>query len=121
MLRLVVFLFLRIFSLIKNFYHSHKYLDLSKNIFQKILIQNCKKFPIKIIDFNNKLEVQVHNTIVKLVDQLLQLNKDLQSATLPEQKERLKLRIGYCEDKINKIVYELYGLTEEEIGIIENN
>jgi type II restriction/modification system DNA methylase subunit YeeA len=38
---------------------------------------------------------------------------------LSNQKEQIKSRIGYCEDKINEIVYELYGLTEEEIGIIE--
>jgi len=38
---------------------------------------------------------------------------------LPEKIEQIRSRIGYCEDKINEIVYELYGLTEEEIGIVE--
>ena len=31
----------------------------------------------------------------------------------------LKNRIDYCESRINEIVYQLYGLIEEEIGIIE--
>jgi hypothetical protein len=43
----------------------------------------------------------------------------LQTATLPERIEQIKSRIGYCEDKINEIVYGLYGLTEEDIGMIE--
>jgi len=106
-------------SNLMNFYHSHKYLDLSKNLFQKILIQNCKKFPIKAIDQKNKKEVQQQEQIIKHVEQLLQLNKDLQTATLPNQKEQIKSRIDYCEDKINEIVYELYGLTEEEVKIVE--
>jgi len=59
--------------------------------------------------------------IIKHVDQLLQLNKDLQTATLPSQKKQIQSRIGYCEDKINEMVYELYGLTEEEIQIIETS
>ena len=41
------------------------------------------------------------------------------TATLPNQIEQIKSMIGYCEDKINEIVYGLYGLTEEEIKMIE--
>jgi hypothetical protein len=29
------------------------------------------------------------------------------------------IKIAHSEDQINEIVYELYGLTEEEIGVIE--
>lgn len=107
-------------SKLMNFYHGHKYLDLSKNLFQKILIQNCKKFPIRIIDSNNKTEVQYQDEIIKLVDQLLQLNQQLQSETVPGTIELLKNRIAYAEDKIDQIVYQLYELTPEEIKLIEN-
>lgn len=58
--------------------------------------------------------------IIKHVDQLLQLNQELQSETLPGNIELLKNRISYAEDKIDQIVYELYELTEEEIKLIEN-
>ena len=53
------------------------------------------------------------------MDLILQLNKELQVATLPERIEQIQSRIEYCEDKINGIVYELYGLTGEEVRIIE--
>jgi len=46
-------------------------------------------------------------------------NKELQTATLPEKIEQIRSRIGYCEDKVNEIVYELYGLSEEEVGVVE--
>jgi len=42
-------------------------------------------------------------------DLMLQLNNDLQSATLPDQKEQLKARIGHTDEKINRMVYALYG------------
>jgi hypothetical protein len=51
---------------------------------------------------------------------MLQLHKDLRSATLPDQKEHLKARISHTDDKLNRMVYQLYGLTEEEAGVVEN-
>lgn len=103
-----------------NFYHGHKYLDLSKNLFQKILIQNCKKLPIKIIDRKNKVEVQQHQEIIKIVNQLIQLTKDLNGETFKGKVDQLQNRIDYAEQRINEIVYQLYGLTEEEIALVEN-
>ena len=73
------------------------------------------------MDLAKREDKQSHDLIVKHVDQLLQLNRDLQVATLPNQKELIKSRIAYSEDKINGIVYELYGLTESEIQTIETN
>ena len=102
-----------------NFYHSHKYLDLSKKLFQKILIQNCKKFPIKTVNKKNIKEAQHLSNIIKLVDQLLQLNKDKQNISLPNQLEIIENRIDYTEHKIDQIVYQLYDLNEDEIKIVE--
>ena len=50
---------------------------------------------------------------------MLQLNKDLQTATLPEQKEQIQQRINYTDKKIDQLVYQLYDLTEEEIKVVE--
>ena len=41
-------------STLMNFYHRYKFLDLEKNLFQKILIANCKMFPIKEIDYKQQ-------------------------------------------------------------------
>jgi len=104
-------------SNLMNFYHSHKYLDLSKNLFQKILIQNCKKFPIKTID--NQYDFQIQSEIILLVELLIQLNKELQTAKIPSKTEQMQTRIDHTETRINRLVYELYGLTEEEIALVE--
>ena len=78
-----------------------------------------KNFPIKKIDEKNKFEKANHNEMVQLVDLLLQLNKEKQQTTTPDRLNQLNTRIQYTDDKINKLVYELYGLTEEEVGIVE--
>jgi len=90
-----------------------------KTLFPKIKKSEIETIPVCTIDFADKKQKQDYDEIVKYVDQLLQLNKDFQTVALPEKKEQIKSRIDYCEDKINEIVYELYGLTEEEIGIIK--
>ncbi|MBX2931796.1 MAG: hypothetical protein KF781_07625 [Chitinophagaceae bacterium] len=77
-------------------------------------IPYLSKLPIK----TNPTKEQ-ENDIIKLVEQLLQLNKELLTQTLPEKIEQLKNRIVYAEDKINQLVYKLYNLTTDEINMIE--
>jgi hypothetical protein len=54
-----------------------------------------------------------------LVTQILSLNKKLQDASLDHEKELLARQVEATDASIDKLVYELYGLTEEEIGIVE--
>ncbi|MBA7529424.1 hypothetical protein ES705_21622 [subsurface metagenome] len=59
--------------------------------------------------------------IVKLVDNLLKLNKKLQKTKLETQRNQLQRAIDYSERKIDEMVYGLYGLSKKEIEIIENS
>lgn len=165
-----------------NFYHKYTFLDLEKRLFQKILIANCKKFPIPINRLNNQHEID------KMVDRLIDLNKELQrniealynfilskyrlqsdsnklhnwntlafsdfinelekvrkreckerndrfiKMTINEEAEwesylkaeqekvkELECKINNADLEIDQIVYDLYGLTVEEIEIVENS
>lgn len=101
------------------FYFRKKYNRQDKT-FPEIRIYELASLPIQSVDFEDKTQVEIYNAIVKSVDQLLQLNKDLQSATLESKKEQIQSKITHYEDRINEQVYQLYGLMEEEIKIIEN-
>jgi hypothetical protein len=59
---------------------------------------------------NSRPEKQAHDKIVGYVEKLLELNKSAE----PDQKQ-----IQHYENQIDKLVYELYGLNEDEIKIIE--
>ncbi len=90
-------------------------------VFEDKLFPYARISQLETIPFPIKYREEVHGEIIKHVEQLLQLNKDLQNETLPNRIEQLKNRIEYAEDKINQIVYELYGLTQSEINLIENS
>jgi len=78
----------------------------------RFIKQYLEILPIK---YNERLKKE----IVQLVETTLQLNKEKQQTTTPDKLEQLNTRIQYTDDKINKLVYTLYGLSEEEVGIVE--
>jgi hypothetical protein len=77
-----------------------------------------KNFPIRKIDTKNKRDIETHGKIVCLVERMLSLHK--QSKRTPQAKEVLQREIEATDKQIDKLVYELYGLTEEEIKIVED-
>jgi len=58
--------------------------------------------------------------MVSLVDRMLDLNKKLQTVKIAHDRELLERQIKITDDQIDRLVYELYGLTEEEIGVVES-
>ncbi len=108
-------------SVLLTFYHRYRYLDLSKQTFQKILIQDAKYFPIYLPDLDNKQDKARHDRMVKLVEHMLALNQELAAARTEHDKTALQRQIDATDGQIDKLVYELYGLTEEEIGIVEGS
>jgi hypothetical protein len=47
------------------------------------------------------------------------VHKQLPKAKTPHEQESLKRTIAVTDNQIDALVYELYGLTEEEVGIVE--
>jgi len=88
--------------------------DYYQNLLQRFHVAE-QKYNSGLFDFKK----DKHNKIVKFVDQLLQLNKELQSTVLVEKSEQLKHRIDYIESKIDELVYQLYGLSDKDIKSID--
>lgn len=80
-----------------------------------------KNLPIRRSDFNNPAEKKRYDDLVALVDRMLELNKRLapiRNTVCAEQEELLR-QIKQTDQEINNLVYDLYGLTEEERKIVE--
>jgi hypothetical protein len=90
-------------------------------VFAEVKVVNLEKLPIKILSDKNKIEKTKHDEIIKNVSLLLELNEDIKKTKLQTKIDQIKQRIEHAEDKINKLVYELYDLTPEEIAIIEES
>ncbi|MFT4308799.1 MAG: hypothetical protein ACMXYM_05545, partial [Candidatus Woesearchaeota archaeon] len=71
-------------------------------------------------DFSVPEEKKMHDEIVELVDRMLDLHKRLDSLHGSEKEAALR-EIERTDRRINDIVYELYGITEEERRIIESS
>lgn len=75
--------------------------------------QYINDFPIPDIDKNTE------ENLIKLVDNIIDLNKKLSSEKNPNTIEMLNTRIQAVDKAIDNIVYALYGLNDEEVRIIE--
>jgi hypothetical protein len=70
---------------------------------------------LPVCSFNKDMQLQVE----VLVTQMLDLNKRLATARLPQEKTILQRQIAATDHQIDQLVYQLYSLTNEEIAIIE--
>ncbi len=57
--------------------------------------------------------------MVGLVETMLKLHKDLPKAKTPHEQESIQRQIAATDRQIDELVCELYGLTEDEIRIVE--
>lgn len=104
--RLSFFIFKQIFPKLRGDYFEPSYIFF-------------KDFPIHNTVASNMTEEKKHNRMVSLVNRMLDLHRQLHAATLPQQKDLLQRQIDATDREIDNLVYELYGLTAEEIKIVE--
>jgi len=88
-------------------------------VFPQVKMSKVRALPFRTIDFSKPDEVKKHDKMVSLVDEMLELHKKISGIKNPDGKTRLQRQIDSTDGQIDKLVYELYGLTDEEIGIVE--
>jgi hypothetical protein len=81
--------------------------------------QDVLKLPIRRIDSKNREDKAKQKKMVSLVEQILERNRELTAETWSINEERLQGEIKALDHEIDALVYELHGLTEEEIAIVE--
>ncbi len=64
-------------------------------------------------------EAESHDKLVELVDKMLALTPKLRAETNESKRKTLQNAVDATDRQIDQLVYELYGLTEEEIRIVE--
>jgi type I restriction-modification system DNA methylase subunit len=79
--------------------------------------QALERLPYRSINFTDPADKSRHDRMVSLVERMLALHK--QTARTPQEQEMLQREIAATDAQIDRLVYELYGLTEDEIRIVE--
>ena len=87
----------------------------------QLIFNYLGKIPIRVINFSDPQDVARNDRMVSLVDQMLSLHKQLQEARTPHDQTAFQRQIEATDRQIDALVYELYGLTEEEIKIVEES
>jgi type I restriction-modification system DNA methylase subunit len=90
--------------------------------FYRYFSQYISQLPIRRIGFENLTEKLAHDEIVRLVERMLALQKERQSVRREDDLDRvrnLERQIAQVDAEIDQRVYALYGLTQDEIKIVE--
>jgi hypothetical protein len=83
--------------------------------------QFIEQLPIRTINFDDPAEKAQHDKLVALVESILELQKKHHDARMERDKELYERQIKIVDAQIDKLVYDLYGLTEEEAKVAKKN
>jgi len=78
------------------------------------------QIPIPKFDLSDSIHKAQHNKLVTLVEQMLSAQKEVHLTTSDSTKNVLHQKISILDKQIDKLVYELFSLTEKEIQIVED-
>jgi len=81
--------------------------------------QYVGKLPVRTIDFADHNEKSRHDRIVELVEAMLALHRKMPIAKTPHETTLIQRQISAADRQIDRLVYELYGLSDDEIKIVE--
>jgi type I restriction-modification system DNA methylase subunit len=107
-------------SKVMTYYHRKRYLDEFKMRFQKILIKDCRRLPIREIDERDKSEVKLRTDLVGAVKRLMALQEELDHAKTPHEQAVVRRQLVSIDREIDRLVYRLYGLSDSEIEVVES-
>jgi len=105
-----------------SYWFIHRFGKLQRSIFPQFKINELREFIIPNIDLSLKADKAKHDNLVLLVDKMLELKLRESTISLsPQLTTTIRRQIDGLDGAIDMAVYELYGLTEAEIKIIETN
>ena len=102
-------------SKLLNFVFANTFIDY--NIKPTYLAQ----LPIRQVDLACPKDKKLYSRMVKLVDSMLAMHKQLASAKSEGQRGAMQRQIEATDAEIDRLVYALYGLTKHEIAIVEGS
>ena len=80
---------------------------------------NVARLPIRRINFADATDRARHEQIIARVTRILQLHQQLPAALNDVARARIERELNVSDEQIDALVYELYGLTPEEISVVE--
>lgn len=87
--------------------------------FFRYFTQYIAQLPIRTIDPNDRTDRALHDRMVTLVEQMTSLHLRLSKHNTAHERTGTERQIDATDRQIDHLVYELYGLTDAEIRLVE--
>ena len=107
-------------SKLLNFFYT-RFLKSTKKVFSEIQARQVAQLPIPKLNLKNPTSRAAHDKLVALVDKMLLLVPKLRAAKSEGDRATLQNAVAATDRAIDALVYELYGLTAEEIALVEKS
>jgi type I restriction-modification system DNA methylase subunit len=104
-----------------TWYHHRRNPKAKKGLFPKVLVSDLSRLPIARLDSANKHSAKAHDRVVQLVQQMLDLHERLAKVKTEHERTALQRQIDATDSQIDQLVYELYGLSDDEIRLVEES
>jgi hypothetical protein len=85
----------------------------------RLIYQYMEKVPVRVINPANKVDKAARDQIVTWVNQTIYLHKLRSGTKTPHEQTVIDRQISVIDSQIDQLVYELFGLTDEEIKLVE--
>jgi hypothetical protein len=101
-----------------SWYHHKRNPKAKKGLFPKVLVSDLGKLPIPPCD-SKQLQTEPARRIITAVGRMLSLKSRESVVKTAHERTALQRQIEATDREIDRLVYELYGLTGNEIRIVE--
>jgi hypothetical protein len=99
-------------------YWTEKYYD-RRRTFPKIKGTYLKRLPIRLPRADREADAARAERMASLANSMLSLSKDFVAARSLAQKDIIQRQIDATDREIDRLVYDIYGLTADEIALVE--
>ena len=95
-----------------NYLFQRRYVDINiKGIY-------LKEIPIRQIDFGSQLDMHYYESMIELVNKILNLNDELQTTNFTDKRISIEQELALIDRQIDNLVYDMYGLDKQEREIV---
>ena len=98
-----------------SYLYLHQVSQATKDDFPQVTIKDILNLPFPDVESHSKKLKTIEGNVTLMID----LNRKLEKARTPHDIEHIERQIKATDSQIDRLVYELYGLTEEEIRVVE--
>jgi hypothetical protein len=102
-------------STLVNFIFGRQHIDIhAKGVY-------LVELPLPAVDFGDETSTRCHDSMIGLVSRMLDRTARLVAAKTDHETTALRRETDSLDRQIDRLVYDLYGLTDDEIALVEES